>query len=178
MSSIIIKPVSPDQVALPKVGYVNTFFDSSDEGKLKYKRSDGAVIPVAGDTNINNTEIINAITLPPSYLPPSSEITDVSGMYEIGSSVSINISQSFTQNDGGVKTAEKITKNGSEVSNENSYNENLVIPVGTLRYSGVTYYAEGACKMNNLGKEDCSGRIASGVVSAENRIIKGIYPIF
>ena len=122
--------------------------------------------------------ILNAITVHPTYTSPSSSITNVTNTYEIGSSQTISITQTFNQGDGGSKISETINKNSSVVSTNSTFFENLVISSGVTIYNGSVIYNQGNCKVNNIGILDCVGRIVSGTTTSTNRIITGIYPVF
>jgi len=125
---------------------------------------------------INNA--LNNLAVPPTYTLPTSSLNNVTATYEVGSSQSINLTQTYIQNDGGAKTSEIITKNGSTVSNTNTYNESLTVPLGSTVYAGQVNYAQGACKNNNLGLPDCTGRVVAGTTTSPNRTVTGIYPVF
>lgn len=122
--------------------------------------------------------ILSVIAEPPVYVPPTSSITNVTALAEVGSTVSVNITQTFNKNDAGNKTSEIIKKNGETVSETNTYTESLVVPTGNTVYSGTVNYAEGATKNNNLGLPDPTGKITAGSVNSANRTISSVHPIF
>lgn len=123
-------------------------------------------------------KILEVIAEPPVYVSPNSNISNVTQTAEIGSSLSISITQTFNKNDAGDKTSETITKNGTTVSTTNTYNENLTVPTTNVVYSGTVSYAEGLTKNNNLGIPDPTGKILAGTTTSPNRTITPIYPIF
>lgn len=133
---------------------------------------------VENDSIGNLYDLINMLATPPSYNNPTSTLTGTSGTYEIGSPLAVNITQVFIQNDGGGKQSEVIRKNGTVVSSTDTFSENLTIPSGNTVYSGEVNFGQGACKDNNLGIEDCTGRIEAGATTSPNRTITGIYPVF
>lgn len=120
---------------------------------------------------------INKLATHPTYITPSSSITNVSNTLEIGSTQSINITQTYTQNDGGSKISENITKNSGIITTGNTYSETLII-VPTTNYGGSVSYGNGAIKNNNLDLPDPIGRILSGTTISATRTISGIYPIY
>lgn len=115
---------------------------------------------------------------PPIYVNPSSSLDLTEVMYEVGTDVNVDIIQSFNQNDGGLKLSETIEKNNIIVSNTSMFSEVLTIPVGITTYSGEVFYAQGDCKDNNIGVEDCTGRIEAGSSISADKDIIGIYPVF
>lgn len=124
------------------------------------------------------TKIKDAIVEPPVYTPPTSTITNVTQVLEVGSNIPIDIVQTFNQNDAGNKVSEEINKNGTTVSTTNSFSETLTVPTTTTVYSGKVAYGEGATKNNNLGEPDPTGKILAGEVVSTNRTITPRYPFF
>jgi len=128
-------------------------------------------------TNVANNDIIGAIigaiTEPYPYVAPTSSITNVAGTYEVGSTQSISITQTFTQNNGGTKISEVITKNGVTASTTSSFSETLTVPLGNTTYSGSVSYGEGECQINNLGILDCTGHITAGNTTSPPRVVLG-----
>jgi len=122
--------------------------------------------------------ILNVIAVPPTYTPPTSSITNVTQLAEVGSSLLISITQTFTKNDAGDKVSETITKNSSTVSTTNTYNETLTVPTSTVTYAGTVSYSEGVTKDNNMGIPDSTGKILAGTINSPSRTITPIYPIF
>jgi hypothetical protein len=121
--------------------------------------------------------ILSAITTHPTYTQPTSSINNVTNTYEIGTTQSISITQTFIQNDAGVKISEIINKNNIGVSTGSTYSENLII-VPTTIYNGSVTYSAGTCKVNNIGVVDCIGRIQSGTTNSSTRTVSGIYPVY
>jgi hypothetical protein len=121
---------------------------------------------------------INQLATPPTYVPPTSSISNITATYEVGSQQGINIVQTFSQNNGGAKISETITKNNSVVTTASIFSENLTVPLGNTIYAGTVNYGQGACLSNNIGIEDCTGRIEAGTTISPSRTITGIYPVF
>jgi len=128
---------------------------------------------VANDSIGQILDYINLLATPPTYVAPTSSITNVSNTYEVGSTVGIDIIQTFIQNNAGEKTSETITKNGSVVSNTNVFTESLTITAGNTVYSGNVNYEEGDCLPNNIGAEDCTDRIPAGTTTSPQRTVIG-----
>lgn len=129
-------------------------------------------------SNDTISKIYDAIRVHPDYVPPTSTIDLINMTVERGSSLSINITQTFNQNDGGAKTSESIKKNGTAVSTIDTYSETLTVPSTPVVYSGNVSYAQGAIKMNNIGEMDATGRIPAGSTTSPSATITPILPYF
>jgi len=136
---------------------------------------------ISGDTITeaidNLATLINKLATPPIYTTPTSSITNVTNTYELGTTQTINITQTFTQNDGGSKISETITKNSIIVSSGTTFSESLLI-VSTTSYSGSVLYNTGPIKLNDLDIPDDRGRILSGTTTSATRTISGLYPVY
>ena len=141
--------------------------------------NDSAIITGATVTNAvdNLAELINKLATHPTYTSPTSSITNITNTYELGDTQSINITQIYTQNDGGSKVSENITKNSIVISSGSSFSEILTI-VPTTTYGGSVTYSTGPIKLNNLDIPDPVGRILSGTTTSSTRTISGIYPVY
>jgi len=118
--------------------------------------------------------VIQASIIHPSYTQPSSSLNINSNTFEIGSTQVINITQTFNKNDAGNKTSEFITKNGTIVTNTNTFTENLFITSSNVVYGGYVNYSQGLCnKTNNLGNIDCTNQIPAGTVISPIKTISG-----
>lgn len=127
-------------------------------------------------TQINT--IVNAVAVHPIYIAPSSSINLVNSLFEIGQSITANITQTFVQNDGGPKTSETITKNGSTVATASTFSETYTGVQGILIYGGSVSYSQGNIKNNNLGLPDAIGRIPAGTTTSPIKTYEFVYPIF
>jgi len=119
------------------------------------------------------TNAVNLLATPPTYVAPTSSISNVAGTFEVGATTAINITQTFTQNDGGALVSQSITKNGTVVSNTDAFTESLPITLGNVTYTGSVNYSEGDCKDNNIGIEDCTNKILAGTTTSPNRVVTG-----
>ena len=131
-------------------------------------------------------EVLDNILFPdilPTYTIPTILITsNLSGLFEIGSTISQNLSLTGTKNDGGVFTSLNITRNGNVVSvinnpignpatnidpqfgfndpnNPNlyyslSYTDTVIVSGGTTTWVGHGNYLSGSTKQNNKGIYD------------------------
>lgn len=126
----------------------------------------GETIPVAGKTLDEAFEIITKKAVPPTYTAPRAFISSAptSGNYEIGSSFSVTLSSTFTQNDGGALTSTTYFKGAIALGSNTDAISNLTTPISYTVQKG---YAQGPCKNNNLGIEDCTGRINAGTATSD-----------
>ncbi|TAG31870.1 MAG: hypothetical protein EAZ35_02140 [Sphingobacteriia bacterium] len=125
------------------------------------KYGNGETIPARGKTanELIQAALIKAI--PPSYSAPSANISasPSGGLYERGTALSVVLSSSLNQNDAGALTGTTYRKNGTNLIGNTDNISALTSQVG---YDVVLGYAQGACKNNNLGQQDCSARINAG----------------
>ncbi len=140
-------------------------------GRTFGKYVNGQTIPSIGKTA--NQVITEALTeaIPPIYYAPTAGLSSspVGGSYEIGSNLgTITLSASFTQNDGGTSTGNTFSKFISSWNNLGSNADAITSLTSTTYYRVTTTYNQGACKNNNLGVQDCTGRINSGNVVSGN----------
>jgi len=128
-------------------------------------------------TNVADNDLIglilDAISIPPTYVYPTSVLSGTSGTFEVGTTLSVALTQTFTQNDGGAKISEFISKNGVAFPSGSTLSENITVPLGNTIYSGQVQYAEGDCKNNNVGVETCEGRIPAGHTTSPNKVVIG-----
>lgn len=129
----------------------------------------GQTVPAKGKTA--KEVILDACIdlIPPVYISPTASITGTTNTnIETGTTLSITVTGTFTQNDAGQKTAERILKNSTQASTTNSFTESikLSLPV-TYRYE--VDYAQGAIKNDSAGNPYPNGRIPAGTQTA-NRI--------
>lgn len=122
-------------------------------------------------------EILDLITISPTYIAPTSSLNESDVIAEQGSIVAVNLTQIFIQNDAGTKIAENIVKNDIIVSATNTYSESLVLNSPTI-YSGTVSFAEGVTKNNNLGLPDPTGKILPGTVNSPNKTYTPLLPFF
>lgn len=133
----------------------------------KYVNND--VIPATGK---NSNEVIKMSVskqIPPTYTAPSTGINGTSNIdIESGTTQEITVNGTFTQNDGGAKTTEKIFKNNIEVETDNSYTESIKLS-STVTYRYEASYLQGPIKNDNNGDPYPTGRIQAGTAVSINR---------
>jgi hypothetical protein len=120
-------------------------------------------VPIGGtlaSTGLTPYEVIKAIftqTIHPTYNIPTATISGVStpGNYEVGQLLTITLTSTFTQNDGGALTGTTYKQGASTVTSPVS----LTLTTSTSLTVQKTY-ATGVCKNNNLGVLDC--QVGSG----------------
>lgn len=134
-----------------------------------------------GDTYVAGTPIETVIhdlltaTVHPIYVAPTVALTGFSNLNaEIGTKISPALSISFTQNDAGSLTAQRIYRNSTLLSTASSYTDsNYTIPLGLTEYKAQADYAEGAIKNNNLNVPDADGQILSGTITSNIIEVRG-----
>lgn len=125
----------------------------------------GQTIPLTGKTLDQFATTIAVKAVPPTYYSPSASISSSpgAGLYERGSAINITLSGSYIQNDGGASSTVTYRKNGSALGGNTDNITSLTSQVG---YDVQIAYAQGACKNNNLGVQDCTGRINAGTATS------------
>lgn len=94
------------------------------------------------------------------------------GNYEVGQTISANMTAAFTQNDAGAMSKISIKKSGQEaaalegVSTPLSGVQEIAIPDGSVAFTAVAEYAEGTVKKDNLEDESPEGHIAAGSITS------------
>ena len=135
-------------------------------GKYLGKYVSGDVIPSRGKTLDEFLSDIVTEVVHPTYLLPTVTIgsNPAAVDFEIGSNISsINLSNIFTQNDGGAIVSTIYRKNGVDLPSASDNIFNLTSPqIYTVQVS----YAAGAIKQNNLGVNDNVGQINAGQVTS------------
>ncbi len=135
-------------------------------GKYLGKYVSGDVIPSRGKTLDEFLSDIVTEVIHPTYVLPSVTIgsNPTATDYEIGSSISgINLTNVFTQNDGGSIISTTYKKNGVTLGSSSDNISNLT---SAQTYTVQISYATGAVKQNNLGVNDNVGQISAGQVTS------------
>jgi len=143
---------------------------------------------INGDTfPLNNLTpkqaILMAITEPvsPVYLMPSGTLLSnpvSNNTTEVGTSLAVSLSGSFTQNDAGALSLYELLKNGTVISNSQLEIDNIAAPLVPINYQARFTYLQGPIKNNNLGQPDPTGRVQAGVVSSQQITFRGYYRMF
>ena len=128
----------------------------------------GDTIPVAGLSLDSAFKIIAQRAVPPTYIQPTTTISSSpsNGSYEIGSALSLTFSSTFTQNDAGSLISTTYYKNNTSALAGNT--DAIASLTSPTQYKVTKTYNQGACKTNNLGQIDCTGRINAGSISSSN----------
>lgn len=139
---------------------------SVEAGKVGGAKN-GATL-LAGTTVESVLRTILREAVPPTYSAPTltlnTSLTDLNR--EIGSIISPTFTKSFIQNDGGVEVTRYLTKNGSQIATSIPYTDLNYQLTGSVAYQLFATYAQGNCKNNSLGTQDCTGRIQPGTASS------------
>lgn len=160
----VFVPQYPD----PDAKFQNNIVMNADANNRLGYWVNGDTIPVAGLGLDSAFKVITQKAVPPTYLPPLVSISSVptSGSYEIGTNLgTITFSRVFTQRDGGIETSITYKKNGINLSGNTDTVSSLT---SASSYTVTSTYDTGACKLNNLGVIDCTGRIVAGSVTSSS----------
>ena len=155
---------------LRKVEFVSTLDTFTSDfvvnGVANYlKWVNGETVPARGKTAIQLLQEGAIKTIHPTYSSPTLSIgtSPSAGNVEIGSSISVTLNSTFTQNDGGSAVTTTYKKNGTAMG---SNTDNIVNITSAISYAVTVGYGQGACKNDNLGALDCTGRIGAGTVTS------------
>lgn len=156
--------------------------------------TNGQTIPVAGKDLDSAFIIITQKAQPVTYLSPfvtlnyTNSTSNLAGTYEVGANNlgTVTLSRTFTQRDGGAEnnwTYSKIDSLGTSTlatkPNETVTNTiGKLTPNNSVTYRVVSSYDTGACKTNNLGQIDCTGRIVAGSTSPSSITYNSTYRRF
>jgi len=111
----------------------------------------------------------------PTYTAPTAGISSSpgGGLYEIGTNIgTVTLSSTFTQNDAGSLSTTTYYQNGSSLGGNTTTISSLT---SQQSFYVNKAYAQGACKNNNLGVQDCYGRITAGGVNSGTIYITPFY---
>jgi hypothetical protein len=134
------------------------------------KYTNGQTIPAAGKTLDQFLTDIAIEAVAPTYVQPTTAIASPSGgNYERGTNLgTINLSTTFTQNNAGTSTGNTYAKYISSWNNLGSNTDAVTSLTVPVYYRVTTSYNQGACLNNNLGVQDCTGRVNAGSVTSGN----------
>lgn len=107
----------------------------------------------------------------PTYTAPSVSLkTNAKSVLERGSSATIIITPTFTQNDAGVVTGYELFRDGVSIYTDtscSSYTDTISTLSGTsIQYTCTVTYADGTVKNDNMGDPDATGQILAGSKTA------------
>lgn len=106
----------------------------------------------------------------PTYTAPSVSLkTNAKSVLERGTSATIVITPTFTQNDAGAVTGYELFRNGVSIYTDTTvsvYTDSITNLSGTyIQYTCKVTYADGAIKNDNMGDPDATGQILSGSIT-------------
>ncbi|RKR84912.1 hypothetical protein BDD43_5165 [Mucilaginibacter gracilis] len=138
---------------------------------------------VNGDAALQSqVSALSAALVPhPTYTAPSASLssTQTTSGLEIGQSISIPLTATFTQNDGGSSTALSIKKNGTQISTTSPYTDATVVMSATaVAYTATFSYAQGPIKNNIIGIADATGRIPASNATSSTLSYQGFYKLW
>ena len=117
----------------------------------------------------------------PTYTAPAATLTVFSPTeFEVGQTVTRNLTLGYTQNDGGTATNYRLEKNSSLVQQQATpftQNVNETAVLGLTRYTCIVTHLSGAVKLNAIGLPDARGVITAGTKSI-NRDYNAYYRQF
>lgn len=128
---------------------------------------DQQVLPI-GTTAIDILKQILTKSVSPGYISPVGSLYSniAPANFEVGEIISPVLNYTFSQNDAGILSTIELLKNNTILSSSLPYvDANLTLEESAVSYQGKYYYEEGLCKENNLGVEDCTGRIPAGQIN-------------
>lgn len=165
---------------------LNLKIDDVPTGSSKYIRENGNWIEYVVDSMLSTgstnpvenkaiTKILNlildVISEPPTYIQPTTTITNITQTVEYGSTLNNNITITFTQNDAGILTSYELFRNNTIYSNNQITNINETNIQSGITYYGKCCYNEGITKTNNLGIPDSTNKILAGCIDSISRTI-------
>ena len=114
------------------------------------------------------------------YFPPTAYISgNDPKLFRVGSPASPSILCSFDPGDAGALQGFSLFRNGTVISNIDSYTDAGVVlsSPGTMVYKGEYSYADGPILDDNYGNPSPAGRILAGSISTSNVSYKWVYPV-
>jgi len=128
------------------------------------KYANGAKIPAAGKTAAQVIQDAIVVAIPPTYVLPTASITSniPTLTNEYGTQLTLNFNSAFNQNNGGILTGTTYYRGTTPLSGSTD----VINLTSTVSYSVIKAYNQGTCLNNNLGIEDCSGRVNAGTASS------------
>jgi hypothetical protein len=130
--------------------------------------NNGDTIPLIGKPYDSLADILAKKCNHPTYTSPAASISasPAFGTYEYGYNLgTVTLSSGFTQNDGGSVTSTTYYKDGSSLGGNTFSVTSLT---STIDCYVTKAYSQGACKNDNCGQTDCTGRITSGSVNSSH----------
>lgn len=115
------------------------------------------------------------------FVEPTAQLTAINlpnSTREVGESLSINLTASYTQNDGGGATGYVIKKNGTSIAIANTAIETIILTTSNVTYiAEVTHSAGTGTKPNSLGDLE-PNTILAGTKTSNSLLYRGYRGIF
>lgn len=136
----------------------------------------------AGKTIDEIVKMLVQKSVPATYTKPTVALANnggqAAGAVEAGTSVTLKLRATFTQNDAGALTKLEVLKGGSSVGTGSAspydYSGSaIVIGDESITFTAKATYGEGAIKNDNLGQPSPNGHIAAGSITSSNYTITG-----
>lgn len=152
---------------------------------LSTEVADGKTIPAGTDLDTFIRKLVQK-RIAASYTAPTIAIANNGGqaatVVEAGSTVTLKVKSTFTQNDAGAITKHAITVAGTEKATgtnaELTHEESLVIGDGATNVVSSVAYEAGAVKKDNFGDDSPSGKIEAGTKESSKYTITGARKAF
>lgn len=113
--------------------------------------------------------------LPPTYVAPSINTScNISGLKEVGETITPIINVAYNKNDAGTITKIELYKNNSLIYTvmnpitSYQYTDNITLTTAAITYNSKIYFEEGAIKNTNLGNPYPNGHILAGSKTSAN----------
>lgn len=117
-------------------------------------------------------QILDVIAEPPTYVQPTTNLTNVTQTVETGTTLSnLTLDISFTQNDAGTANGFTLRRNGVVISNNQNNQRTESNITSTINFQGSVSYGQGVLKQNNLGIDDPTGRVQAGTINTPTRTL-------
>ena len=142
--------------------YTQDFVINGPAGTMVGVLGNGDTIKATGKTLDEVMQMIAIKAVAPTYVAPTVSVngSPAPGNYERGTNLgTITLSRTFTQNDAGAVGADTYAKYVTNWNNLGSNTDAISSLTEPIYYRVTTAYAQGACKNNNVGQQDCTGRI-------------------
>lgn len=170
-----------DRNGEPVISTVRTQNDIQINGVTGLGLGNGETIP-AGKSFDEIVKMLVQKAVPPTYTNPTVSITKsatgtASGSYEVGTTITPNLTATFTKNDAGNLTKLDVLKGSTEVGSSTTSpyayeGDVFILGDETITFKAQATYADGVVKNNNLGNPDATGQIKAGtVVSSEFKYV-------
>lgn len=160
--------------------FVNDFQVFLENGRSFGKFINGDTVPATGKTAAEVILEAAQQRILPAYILPVANITSNFGVgyREVGEAVALQLSRSYTQNDGGTVTYEAFYKNNVLLSGANPYTDNIVLSETPILYkSRYDHLAGTNQKLDNMG-DITNNTIGAGTVYSSDLSIRGYYRIW